>query len=162
MRHLAASLVLLTPLLGVAVAVASDRNQPMEISADRTNAMLHDDADSTLIGNVRITQGSLDVQADRAVISRKAGEIVAITLAGNPAVLKQVNPAGEPMTARARQIVYRTDSEVVRLTGAVEIEQPRGTLRGETVNYDLNTGQLDGGGDGSRVQMRILPKAAGG
>ena len=38
------------------------------------------------------------------------------------------------------------------------IEQPRGTLRGESIKYDLKTGRLDGGGDGKRVQMRILPK----
>jgi hypothetical protein len=34
----------------------------------------------------------------------------------------------------------------------------RGTLRGETIKYDLKTGRLDGGGDGSRVKMRIMPK----
>ena len=45
--------------------------------------------------------------------------------------------------------------------GSVVIEQPRGTLRGETIKYDLKTGRLDGGGDGKRVQMRILPKTAG-
>jgi lipopolysaccharide export system protein LptA len=46
------------------------------------------------------------------------------------------------------------------LTGNVEIHQPRGVLRGETVKYDINTGRLNGGGDGQRVSMRILPKTA--
>ena len=31
---------------------------------------------------------------------------------------------------------------------------------GETVKYDIDTGRLDGGGDGKRVQLRILPKSA--
>ena len=47
------------------------------------------------------------------------------------------------------------------LTGGVVVEQTRGTLRGETIKYDLATGRLDGGGDGSRVQMRIMPKTGG-
>ena len=33
-------------------------------------------------------------------------------------------------------------------------------MRGETVKYDIDTGRLDGGGDGNRVQLRILPKSA--
>ena len=75
--------------------------------------------------------------------------------------LKQVADNGEPMNARAARIVYTLSSDQVVLTGGVAIEQPRGTLRGETIKYDLKTGRLDGGGDGSRVQMRILPKSAG-
>ncbi len=82
-------------------------------------------------------------------------------LTGNPATLKQVNDNGEPMDARARQIVYTLSSDIVVLTGGVVIEQTRGTLRGETIKYDLKTGRLDGGGDGTRVKMRILPKSAG-
>ena len=65
------------------------------------------------------------------------------------------------MTARASQIVYTLSSDVVLLTGSVVIEQPRGTLRGETIKYDLKTGRMDGGGDGNRVKMRIMPKNAG-
>lgn len=148
--------------VSAAHAKSTDRQQPMDIAADETDAQMSDDSESTLIGNVNITQGSLNVKADRAVIVRKSGEIASVTLTGAPAVLSQVTDAGEAMTARARTIVYRMNSEIVLLTGGVEIEQPRGTLRGETVKYDLNTGRLDGGGDGSRVQMRIQPKSTGG
>lgn len=143
-----------------AQAKSTDRQQPMDIAADHTDAQMADDSESTLMGNVNITQGSLTVRADQAVIVRKAGEIASVTLTGSPAVLSQVTDSGEAMTARARNIVYRMDSEIVLLTGAVEIEQPRGLLRGETVKYDLSTGRLDGGGDGTRVQMRIQPKAS--
>jgi lipopolysaccharide export system protein LptA len=133
----------------------------MDVEADRTDAMLGDDSDSILTGNVKITQGSLEVNADRAVIHRKAGDISQVVLTGAPATLKQVSDNGEPMNARATQIVYTLTSDLVVLTGSVVIEQPRGTLRGETIKYDLKTGRLDGGGDGKRVQMRIMPKTAG-
>ena len=147
-------------LVLAAQAKTTDRNAPMDISADKTDAVLTDDSDSTLTGNVLITQGSMEITADRAVIHRRGGEITEVELTGAPATLKQVADNGEPMNARAGRIVYTLSADVVVLTGSVAIEQPRGNLRGETIKYDLKTGRLDGGGDGSRVQMRILPKSA--
>lgn len=140
------------------LAKTSDRNQPMDVAADRTDAGLGDDSDSTLSGNVRITQGTLEVDADTAVIHRKKGDIDNVVLNGQPAVLKQTADNGDPMTARASKIVYTLSNDQMLLTGNVQVEQPRGNLHGETVRYDLKTGRLDGGGDGSRVTMRILPK----
>jgi len=162
MRLPALSSLLLVALLPLgAQAKTTDRNAPMDIEADRTDAMLGDDSESVLTGSVKITQGSLEVNADRAVIHRKAGDISQVVLTGAPATLKQVADNGEPMNARATQIVYTLTSDLVVLTGGVVIEQPRGTLRGETIKYDLKSGRLDGGGDGKRVQMRIMPKTAG-
>ena len=163
MRRLRPNVITLA--LGLALAVAAqakttDRNAPMDISADKTDAVLSDDSDSTLTGNVLITQGSMEITADRAVIHRRAGEITEVELTGAPATLKQVADNGEPMNARAGRIVYTLSADVVVLNSSVVIEQPRGNLRGETIKYDLKTGRLDGGGDGSRVQMRILPKSA--
>ena len=163
MRPVALSLMLLALLLPLdSIAKTTDRNQPMDVEADRTDAELGDDGEAVLTGNVLITQGTLEVGADRATIHRKAGEISQVVLTGAPATLKQVNDNGETMNAHAAQIVYTLSSDLIVLSGAVVIEQPRGTLRGETIKYDLKTGRLDGGGDGSRVKMRIMPKTAGG
>ena len=161
MRH-ASKLLILATLLATAPVLArsGDRNQPMDISADRTDALLGDDSVSTLEGNVRIRQGSLEVDAARADVHRVGGDINRIVLTGTPAQLRQVSDAGEPMEATANRIVYLLADESMMLTGNVVVSQPRGTLRGETIKYDINTGRLDGGGDGARVSMRILPKTA--
>jgi len=134
----------------------------MDVEADHTDAELGDNGEAVLTGNVLITQGTLQVGADRATIHRNAGEISQVAVTGAPATLKQVNDNGETMNAHAAQITYTLSSDMIVLSGAVVIEQPRGTLRGETIKYDLKTGRLDGGGDGSRVKMRIMPKTAGG
>ena len=163
MRPVALSLMLLAALLpGAAAAKTSDRNQPMDVEADRTDADIGDNGEAVLTGNVKITQGTLEVGSDRATIYRKGGEIDRVVLTGGPATLKQVADNGETMTAHAKQIVYYTQNQdLIVLTGGVVIDQPRGTLRGETVKYDLKTGRLDGGGDGARVKMRINPKSGG-
>jgi lipopolysaccharide export system protein LptA len=146
MRPVANSFVLPTCLaLAALLPLAATAN-----TADRS--------DSVLTGNVAITQGTLQVHADKAVIHRKGGDITQVELTGTPATLKQVADNGDPMTAHASLIVYTLNSDLIVLTGGVVVEQPRGNLRGETIKYDLKTGRLDGGGDGNRVQMRILPK----
>lgn len=165
MRLTAAKLLPLAALLAGLAPLAlqakgSDRNAPMDIDAGHTDALLTDDGDTVLSGGVNITQGTLNVASDKATIYRKAGEITQVVLTGAPATLSQVNDNGEPMHATASQIVYTLSSDLIVLSGNVVIEQTRGTLRGETIKYDLKSGRLDGGGDGSRVKMRIMPKHA--
>ncbi len=160
--HPAANLLLLAALVAAtpALAKSSDRQQPMDISADSTDAVMEDNGMSVLKGNVSIRQGTLEVNADRAEVHRVAGDIQRIVLTGAPARLKQVSDAGEAMEAEARQVTYTLSEDIMLLTGAVQVRQPRGTLSGETVRYDVGTGRLNGGGDGQRVNMRILPKTA--
>lgn len=161
MRLLAVSLTLLAASLSlspIALGKSSDRNQPMDVQADSTNALMEDNSDSTLNGNVVITQGTLEIKSDRAIIHRSKGDIDKVTLTGGPVLMKQVNDTGEPMTAQASTIVYTLSSDLILLSGNVVINQPRGSMRGQNVKYDLKTGRLDGGGDGNRVSMRIMPK----
>ena len=162
MRPAARNLLLLLSLVATlpTLAKSTDRDQPMDINADSTDSLLDDNGMSVLTGNVKIRQGTLEVDADRAEIHRRNGEIDRIVLIGAPARLRQLSDSNEPLDARARQVVYTPPTENMVLTGNVEIQQPRGTLRGETVKYDINTGRLNGGGDGQRVSMRILPKSA--
>lgn len=162
-----ASPLLATALLTAALSLgfaaegsarSSDRNQPMEVDADGTEGDLSDNGDSVLRGNVRIVQGSLDVRADRAVITRVNGEITRVVLEGSPVRLKQVADNGDPIDAVANKVVYTLDSEVMDLRGAVSVKQPRGSLNGETVKYNMRTNHLNAGGDGTRIKLIIAPK----
>ena len=159
MRLAAVNLLLLTALSPLAAqAKSTDRDQPMDINAAQATAAVTNDGDAVLTGNVVITQGTMHVTADRAVIKRKDGEIDEIVLTGAPSTLSQVNDNGETMDARAQQIIYTLSNNMMVLTGSVVVTQPRGNLTGETIKYNLDSGQLDGGGDGKRVSMQIQPK----
>lgn len=139
-------------------ARSSDRQLPMEMSADAGDAVLTDDGESTISGSVLITQGTLRLEADKAVITRSKGVTSKITLVGNPVRMQQMNDQNELMKASARQIVYLISAEQLSLTGGVVVDQPRGSMRGETIRYDLATGRMTAGGDGTRIQMRLEPK----
>ena len=64
-------------------------------------------------------------------------------------------------TARANNVDYNLKTETVVFTGDVEIQQPRGSMSGQRMVYNLKTGNIDSGGEGGgRVKMRILPRNA--
>ena len=76
--------------------------------------------------------------------------------------MNQVMDDGTPVTTKSAAVDYDFNTEIIILTGGVTITQPRGTLRGERVVYNMRTGQVQSGGQGGgRVRMTIQPKAGG-
>jgi lipopolysaccharide export system protein LptA len=142
-----------------AVALESDRDKPMDVAADRFEGE-HNGGVTTLLGNVRITQGTLQVVSDKAVVHQDAGEVERARLEGAPATLQQDLDKGGRVNASARTIDYDLATGTVVLTGDVVIVQPQGELRGERVTYELTTGKMtgSGAGAGSRVRLHIPPK----
>jgi lipopolysaccharide export system protein LptA len=158
-----ASVLLLAALFACTTAWArtSDRNQAMDTEADHNVCSMGDAGQCDMTGHVRITQGSLDIAAARAVVTRAGGDISRAVLTGSPVVLKQQMDDGTPMTAHANNVDYNLKSEIVVFTGDVQLDQPRGSMNGQHVVYNLKTGSIDSGGEGNgRVRMRILPRNA--
>ena len=88
-------------------------------------------------------------------------------LTGRPAKLKQQIDDGTPMSAAANQVDYDLRTEIVVFTGNVSIQQPRGSLSGQRVVYNMKTGEVNSGGQGSgrvkmRIQLRAQPRPKGG
>lgn len=167
-RRVPASARTLALLLAVAIAGAagarnSDRNKAMEIEAGHQSGTFSADSVNVLSGGVHVSQGSLDIRSGTASVTVADGDPVRAVFSGNPVVLKQEMDDGTPMTARADNIDYNLRTEIVVFTGNVSIEQPRGSMRGERVVYNLQTGNVESGGEGSgRVRLRILPRGARG
>lgn len=155
-----AAALLLGIIPGPASALQSDREQPMDIAADATDAVLSDSGTAILKGNVTISQGSLKIQAAQATLTRASGEVRRAVLTGSPATVQQQLDAGGQMTASAATIDYDLAGNTLELTGNVVIDQPEGSLRGERVRYHIADGRIEGGAPGSRVQMRIPGKPA--
>lgn len=144
-----------------APARKSDRNQPMDIESGKQEGSLDDRTPTILSGGVTIDQGTLHAEASRAEIRSRGGDISQVVMTGSPASLRQQMDDGSHMSAVASKIDYNVATDTVVFTGAVSIKQPRGTLSGERVIYDMTTGQVTSGGEGNgRVKMRIMPKNA--
>lgn len=157
---LPAKLALLALLLpAVAMAKSSDRNQPMTIdSANQSGNMLDDNGKIRYAGNVVIVQGTLEIHADTADLFRANGEIDRVVLTGKQATLKQQLDDGSPMDAVADNIDYKVGTDTVVLTGNYRMTSPKGTNAGQRMVYNTKTGDMQGGGDGTRVRTVIQPK----
>lgn len=138
-----------------ASALESDREQPMDVLADRSEA---DRATGVLklSGNVSITQGTLKVEAENGDVHQnsRSGEVERIILRGSPARMQQQldNAAGE-MRASAAQIDYNAGSDTVVLSGNVRIVEPRGTLTGERITYNIAGGNVRAESGSEQVRM---------
>ncbi|MEN1939955.1 lipopolysaccharide transport periplasmic protein LptA [Luteimonas sp. MJ246] len=144
-------------------AKSSDRNQPMDLASNSQDCSLADDGSPCVFtGNVRIVQGTLDVQAAKADVRRGDGDIQRVVLTGSPVRLRQDLDDGGSIDATASNVDYNLQTETVVFTGNVEINQPgRGTMAGGRIVYNMSTGRVQGGGqDGQQIRTRILPKGA--
>lgn len=154
----------LLALAAPADARRSDRNQPMNIDAARAELATDASRPSLLRGGVIITQGTLNIRSNEAdVYQARDGGVSRVVLRGGPATLRQQLDDGTMMNVRASQIDYNHVSEVAVFTGNVHVEQPRGSLSGERVTYNMATGTVQSGGEGSgRVRMTIQPRTTQG
>ena len=162
-RRLCVLLLAATTMLAATAVLArtSDRRQAMDIEAGHQVGTFSGDSVNTMSGGVHITQGSLDIRSGTARITMVDNEISRAVFSGSPVVLKQTLDDGTPMDARANGVDYNLKTEIVVFTGNVQIQQPRGSMSGERVVYNLKTGSVESGGEGGgRVKMRILPRNA--
>ena len=140
-------------------ARSSDRSQAMDIEAGSTSGTLDDRQPTVLSNGVTISQGSLQIEASTATITTRGGDPVRAVLTGGPVKLQQQLDDGTPMNATANKVDYDLTTEVVIFTDQVNIQQPRGSLSGPRVVYNMKTGMVNSSSDSSgRVKMRIQPR----
>jgi len=111
-------------------------------------------------GKVRISQGSLKIEADKGTISYLDGQVGAAVLEGSPAVISQDREGGGEVRAQARKIDYDLNLSKVILTGGVKIEENGNVTTGERFEYSLDSGAITGDGGTGQVTMRLVPKVA--
>ncbi|WP_075553261.1 lipopolysaccharide transport periplasmic protein LptA [Candidatus Paracaedibacter symbiosus] len=153
--------VLATLLPALAQAKSSDRNQPMTLDSDNSDCnQSNPDSRCVFSGNVEIIQGTLEIRAGRAEVMQRGGDIDQVVLTGKQATMKQQMDDGTTMNARADRIVYEPKKELLTLTGSYQVESPRGSNSGQKMVYNMASGQMQSGGDGTRVRTVIQPRAA--
>lgn len=145
---------------GTAVhALERDRDPPVQLRADT----IHIDRPSGVSrysGNVRLRQGALSLSADRASVTRQQQVLEQVRAEGNPAVVTQRSKTGT-VTIEGRVIVYDAGARIVTVTREVRARRDGDEVRGQTLRYDLDTGQLDvRGSPGNRVTAVFRPERA--
>ncbi len=154
----------LTALLAVQAGALSalpaprtDRDQPIEIEAQRA---VRDDQQGLSVyeGAVTVSQGTTKIWADKVSLHSRGDKISLIRCEGKPARFQQIaKPEDGPLTATANTLEYDPDTSVITLIGNARLEQQGSSLRGERVRYDLTNERVEAQGDDAGNQrVRIV------
>ena len=140
-------------------ALKTDRQQPLDVDADRSDGTLGDGT-ATMQGNILIRQGTLLIRADTANVEKTEGKVNRIELIGGPVHLQQEIEEEGLVTAEARKMAYEVGTGIVTLTGAADVVHPQYHISGEVLVYDMNQQHFQGSGDGedSRIRIRLDPE----
>jgi len=161
-RALLVSIALLlatAPAMG-ALAKSSDRNQSTTIDAGHSNGNLEGNGKTVLSQGVLITQGSLKIESAAADVYMADGEIARAVFTGKQVKLRQQLDDGTWMDATADTVDYDLRKETLTMTGNYTVKTARGSNSGQRMTYNLKSGNVESGGDGSRVITVIPPKSA--
>ncbi len=143
------------------LAKTSDRQQAMDIQSDKFNGN-SSDGKGVYSQNVVVTQGTLIIHADTATVISRDGEPSQATFIGKQVTLRQQQDDGTWMDGVADRIDYDAQNDVLTFTGNYTITSPKGSSSGQHMTYDTKTGNVQAGGDGSRVHTVLKPRAAQG
>ncbi|AMX02029.1 lipopolysaccharide transport periplasmic protein LptA [Microbulbifer thermotolerans] len=162
LRHLwliAAIALLLPGTRGL--ALPQDREQPIKVQAKKLEANRGKNL-SVYSGDVVITQGSLQIRADRVEVHGNAtGEISRVIATGRPAHFQQqMVQSQNPVKARARRIEFTVSTDELHLIGDAHVNRDGNTLTAEKIDYDLKSEEMQAqgqSGDG-RVEMIWKPE----
>jgi lipopolysaccharide export system protein LptA len=122
----------------------------------------------TYSGNVVVEQGTMKLQAATIVANLNAKkEISSITSTGSPARFQQKLEANKGLAkGQANKIVYNAETGILTLSGNAMLEQDGASLKGATLRYSMNKGDIEAigtpnstGSSAGRVQIVIPPSS---
>ncbi len=153
----------LLPAANATWALDSDREQPIQIVAD---VAVRDEVagETRYEGNVVLTQGSLQITADKLSIQHTESGADRIVATGSPATLiQQPTPDQTPVDASAQRIEYIRSEDLVRLLENARIAQNGSTLSGNQIDYLVSQRSVrakgtPGASGGGRVEVVIPPE----
>lgn len=146
----------------------ADRDKPINLEAD---TMEVDDAAkvATYTGNVRLSQGTLLILADKLIVRQDAQGFTSATALGNPASFRQKRDGvDEYIEGWAQRIEYDGRRDRVELFTNARVKRGQDEVRGSYISYDARTEfyQVKGGPEAvsetnpkGRVRAVIQPKS---
>ena len=154
-----AALLLLLPVVDV-VAKSSDRNQAMTIDSGSQSGNMEGNGKTVLGGGVVVTQGTLEIRSAAAEIYMADGEVSRSVFTGKQVKMKQQMDDGTWMDAQADRVEYDMKTETITFIGNYTVKSDRGSNSGQRMVYNTKSGNMQSGGDGTRVRTVIQPKSA--
>jgi lipopolysaccharide export system protein LptA len=153
--------LILSGLLGInnALALDSDKNAPVTINADTTSIDFRT-GQRVLTGNVEITQGTLNIKANKVVLIYKGDDIDTATAYGKPVKFKQI-PEGqkEIVHGEGKTLKLKQAKNLITLKENAKITQGSNTITGKVIYYNTQTSKMTVKGQSAASQKSGAKKA---
>lgn len=134
-----------------------DRNKPINIKADRSEFDQREGT-QTFSGNVEVSQGSMEISAERVVIEIRDGSFYKITGEGSPIRFQQLGENSELIRGQSGKIAYDTSTSQLTFEGDASFERPGQKFSGETIRYNMRNLTFEAtGSDKGRVSIVLQP-----
>lgn len=160
LSHLSLLFVLFTPAL--ALALDSDTEQPVYVDADSQQLDMQSNK-ATFIGNVKLKQGSININADKVVVKRdpKDSTIRRIEGYGNLATFSQLSEDGKTLYGEAKELYYVMVDDQLTMIDQAMLSQDDSVIRGSKITYNISSQKLiaDGKQQGDRVSTVLQPQS---
>ena len=153
------ALILLHAATGVAATGKTE--ETIQIRADHMKFDM-ESGSSTYLGNVQITQGSIQLYGEKVIIQRKQDEIQHINIDGKPARYIQDDNTENKIYATSQHMQYLAEQERLVMTIDARLEQPNHTIESQRIVYDTKNKVVLAGQNnnqqGGRVNITLTPK----
>lgn len=149
-------LAVLSVALFAAPAQAQSKD-PIDISAAKLTVD-QKTGTATFSGGVTVVQGATTLTGNQ-LVARYGKELETLTATGNVRLVR--TGGSQPETATGATAVYKPGTEVLTMSGGVTLTRGGNTLSGNTLTYNLRSGQINLGG-GGRVSGRFQSGGATG
>ncbi len=143
MKPLHLSLLALILAAPQALALKSDTQQPVYINSDSQQVDMKSNQ-VTFDGDVSLKQGSINIDADKIVVTRdpKTEAINKIQAFGKPAKFSQQMDDGKTISAQATELDYNMSTDELTMKGQAQLAQEGNTIKGSTIRYQIGQQKL--------------------
>lgn len=149
------------------LALASDREQPIQIEANQAT-INNTEGTATYQGNVIVTQGSIHITAETVIINYSQEQNITNVIArGNPVNFQQRLDQGDNIKAKAKEMEYNATKNSLHLRTAAELRKERNgedtyISQAPNITYDTQKGIISadkGDSKQGRIIMTLKPQA---
>ncbi|CAV20030.1 hypothetical protein VS_2755 [Vibrio atlanticus] len=154
------SLLALTLAASNVYALSSDSEQPVYIDSDSQQLDMKSNQ-VTFLGDVNLKQGSININADKVIVTRNAvnGEIEEIQGFGKPATFSQLTDDGKTLYGEADDLHYQLIADRLIMTKNAMLSQDGSIIRGSKITYQITSQKLVADSDSSERVSTVLQPA---
>lgn len=155
------SLISFLLISGPVLALSTDLEQPAYINS-ATQQLDMQSNKATFIGEVTLKQGSININADKVIVTRnpKDGTIQEIEGYGDLATFSQLTDDGKTLYGEAKELYYKVVRDELIMIEKAMLSQDDSEIRSKKIRYKISDQKLiaDGNQTGERVKTILQPQ----